>query len=154
MWKNILSVVVGLIAGFLIFYALEALSNKMYPLPPFFDLKKADWETAKFFVDMIPVGAFLIVLLAYVFGSVMGGFLSFLISEKIQQPLIVGSAFMIGGIVNLFMLPQPLWFAIISVMVFLPFALVGGRIGMIIKKKKNESSVGQENPGFFKNIFS
>lgn len=141
MVKNILSVVAGLVAGFLIIYALEAVSKAMYPLPPFFDLEKADRETAKFFIDMIPKGAFLIVLLAFALGSLSGGLLSSVISERIHPPIIVGLTFMAASLARLYILPQPLWFIISSILIFLPFAFLGGKLGMKLKKKNKDFKI-------------
>lgn len=138
--KNILSVMAGLITGVLVIMLIEAISHKMYPLPPGFDLSKADKETMEFLMEeMMPMGAFMMVLLSYILGSFSGGMISSVISKKIQQPLIVGSVLMVAGIVTLFMIPHPVWFMAVSLPVYIPFALAGGKIGMMFKKREKNN---------------
>lgn len=136
--KKILSVIAGFIAGYLVIMLIEYINHKMYPLPPGFDLSLADRETKGFFMEMMPAGAFMMLLLAYTLGSFSGGIVSFVISENIQQPLIVGGALTIGGIANMLMVPHPVWFAIVSLLVYLPFAFAGGKLCQMFKKNKNQ----------------
>ena len=43
--------------------------------------------------------------------------------------LLPALTFLIAGIMNLVAIPHPLWFSIVSLLVFLPAAWLGGRIG-------------------------
>ncbi len=135
MMKNILSVIAGLIAGFLVIVIMEAISHKMYPLPPGFDLDKADNEMLGLLMEIMPMGAFMMILIAYSLGSFSGGIISAAISNKIHQPLMVGGVLMLAGIINLLMIRHPVWFAVVSLFMYLPFSFAGGKIGVMIKKK-------------------
>lgn len=132
--KNILSVIAGLITGFLVIMLIEFIGHKMYPLPPGFDLSLADRETKGLLMEIMPSGAFMMLLLAYTLGSFSGGVVSSVISKKIRQPLIVGGALTLGGIANLIMIPHPVWFAIVSLLVYVPFALAGGKLGQMLNQ--------------------
>ncbi|MDR9397724.1 hypothetical protein [Salibacter sp.] len=44
--------------------------------------------------------------------------------------LIIGVFFLIGGIMNVYMLPSPMWFSIVDlVFAYIPMAVLGYRIG-------------------------
>jgi hypothetical protein len=47
---------------------------------------------------------------------------------QIHLPLTVGGVQLFFGLVNLVMIPHPMWFAIASVIVFLPAAYFGGKL--------------------------
>lgn len=130
--KNFLSVVAGLLTGLLLIFVIEYISHKMYPQPPGFDLSKADRETQAFFIRLMPTGAFLMVLLAYSLGAFSGGFVSAFISKKLKISLVVGGVLMLAGIANFIMVPHPVWFVVVSLLTYGPFAFAGGKLGMKI----------------------
>ena len=138
--KKSLSIIAGIVTGFIVIMITEAVTHKIYPLPKGFDLSKADDETMKFIMEMLPRGAYLMILLGFALGSFSGGLVSSLLSQKIQQPLIVGLAIMLGGIVNCFMIPHPLWLVITSLFMYVPFAFVGGKIGIRIRKGASDAT--------------
>jgi hypothetical protein len=46
--------------------------------------------------------------------------------------------FLIGGIVNVFLLPSPTWFSIVDLVgAYIPMAFIGGKIGKKLFSKKN-----------------
>lgn len=85
-------------------------------------------------MKMIPAGAFILVLSGYGIGALLGGFVSALVSGKIIHPVLAGAGLLMAGIFNLLILPHPAWFAIVSLILFLPVAFLGGKIGLAIRK--------------------
>ncbi len=136
--KNILSVIAGLILGFLAVLFSESICQKMYPFAAGIDFSKADRETLTFIMGMVPLGAFMTLLAGYAFGSFFGGLVAFLISGNKFSPITVGGIIMVGGIINLVMIPHPLWFIVISQFMYVPFSLAGGKIGSLIKKRHHK----------------
>jgi hypothetical protein len=70
--------------------------------------------------------------LAHALGSLVGGLVAALIaaSRKITFALVIGIVHMVGGIAMVIMLPAPLWFEALDLIVaYIPMALVGGRLG-------------------------
>lgn len=139
--KNILSVIAGLITGVILIFLLEMLVPMVYPPPPGLDFTKADRETMEMLMSLMPLSAMIFVLANYAIASLAGGLVSSLISKKMGQPLMVGGFLTVANIFNLVEIPHPLWMAVTSMLVFLPFAFVGGKIGMRlgINRKSNNS---------------
>jgi len=129
MGRKILAVVAGVILAGIVTYAVQAIGHKVYPPPEGLDMK--NMEAMKAYVSTLPTGALLFVLIAYVLGSFAGGWLATKIARtsQIHLPLTVGGVQLFFGIINLTMIPHPMWFAIASVIVFLPAAYFGGKLG-------------------------
>jgi predicted MFS family arabinose efflux permease len=108
---------------------VEAIGHQVYPLPEGLDMKNI--EAVKAYVAALPTGALLFVLLAYGLGSFAGGWLAAKIARtsQIHLPLTVGGIQLLFGIMNIVMIPHPTWFAIAAVIVFLPAAYLGGKLG-------------------------
>ena len=129
MGRKILAVVAGVILAGIVVYAVEAIGHQVYPPPEGLDMK--NMEAMKAYVATLPAGALLFVLLAYALGSFAGGWLAAKIARtsQIHLPLTVGGVQLLFGIINIVMIPHPTWFAIASVIVFLPAAYLGGKLG-------------------------
>jgi len=125
MAKKIISVVVAALAAFVVIYAVEALGHAVYPPPAGVDWKNP--EAIRAYVAGLPLGAFGFVLLAYAVGSLVGGALATLISGRasVVPGLVVGGLLMVAGVANLSVVPHPLWFAIVSTLLYLPLAWLG-----------------------------
>jgi len=130
MGRKILAVVAGVILAGIVTYAVQAIGHQVYPPPEGLDMK--NMEAMKAYVATLPMGALLFVLLAYILGSFAGGWLAAKIARtsQIHLPLTVGGVQLFFGIINLVMIPHPIWFAIASVIVFLPAAYLGGKLGV------------------------
>lgn len=130
--RRILAVVIALIAGNLTFLALESASQQLYPPPKGLDL--ADPKAVDAFVRSLPTGAFLLILATYACGSFVSGAVAAAIANRssVMPALIVGGMLTVGGALNLVSIHHPLWFAVVSTLVYVPFAWMGAR--MVVKK--------------------
>lgn len=133
MAKLILKVFLGVISGGLVVFLVEMLGNTIYPPPQ--GTNMSDPESLRAYLQNAPTGSILFVILAWALGSFAGGFVTALINTyaKLQNAMIVGMVLMIFGIFNLIMLPSPLWFTILGILVFIPFAYGGGMLAIKIK---------------------
>src|SRR5438876_11614215 len=79
-----------------------------------------------------PPGALLVVALGWVLGSLAGGFVSTWISQRspVVHALILGGLLTLAGIANNLMLPPPVWFWVLTVIVFLPATYLGARLAL------------------------
>lgn len=129
MGRKILAVVAGVILAGLVVYVVEAIGHRVYPPPEGLNMK--DMDAMKAYVATLSTGALLFVLAAYILGSFSGGWLAAKIARASQIPLAltVGGVQLLFGIMNLVMIPHPTWFAIASVLAFLPAAYLGGKLG-------------------------
>ena len=111
--------------------ALVKLSQAMYPLPE--GLNPNDFEALRAHVEAngMPTGALLIVLAAHAGGSLVSGFVCGLIAGRAWYAAAValGVLWMCGGIAMLMMLPSPIWFTVADVLLYIPAALLGVKLG-------------------------
>jgi hypothetical protein len=136
MVKNILSVLVGLVASSFIIFALEIAGHIIYPAPADLDLN--NMEAIKTFTSAAPPIVFVLVIIAYAIGSLVGGFIAAAIASKnkMTKAITVGGILMGLGAYNLFMIPHPIWTIIISIFLFIPCSWIGGMLGIKISTKK------------------
>lgn len=125
MKRNIISVVVGLVSAIVVFVIAETINSSLHPVPQTLDYN--DSVVVKVFYDNQPVTLWLLVLVGWIIGSVLCGFLIKLISknENKKLPIIAGIILTLSAIANFFSLPHPMWFIIIGLIIFIPSTLVG-----------------------------
>lgn len=127
MLRKALGALAGLVAGVLSIMLAQTISHKLYPPPPGFNPENR--EALEALMVTMPTGALLLVLFGYALGSLAGGFTAAKIGKHMIPALIVGGLLMLAGIANLAMLPHPTWFAVTNLLLFLPLAWVGGKLG-------------------------
>jgi hypothetical protein len=69
--------------------------------------------------------------LAHAPGTFVGAFLAAKIgaNHKMKFALAIGCFFLIGGIINVFLLPSPVWFTLIDLLLaYIPMAYLGGKL--------------------------
>jgi hypothetical protein len=89
-------------------------------------------ERSTYFGSM-PTGGYLTEIFGYVLGTIAAGWIVAKISKdprSITLPLIVGVVLTLGALVTLFVtIPgQPAWVIIVSLLIFIPFTLLGQRL--------------------------
>lgn len=129
MGRSILAVIAGLVLGVVLIAVVEFIGHYVYPPPA--DLDMTNSEALKNLIANAPVGALLFVILAWAIGSFGGGWLASRIAQKshVMLALIVGGILMAAGIMNMLMIPHPLWFWILGIAVYLPAAYAGALMG-------------------------
>jgi hypothetical protein len=129
MRRRIISVIAGVAAGIVAIYALESLSHFLYPPPG--NMDPTDSDQIRDLMAHAPVGALVMVILAYALGSLVGGFTACVLTDRSPRGMavLVGLILMAFGVLNLLMIPHPIWFWLISLPIYLPFAYMGYRIG-------------------------
>ncbi len=126
--RIVLAVVVGMLAGFWIIMAGQMLGQKVYPPPPWLDIK--DPASIGEAMKVIPTGALAIVLISWAVGTFIAAGIAARIAPtwKIGQGMIVGVLFLLSGISNMSMFPHPAWFWVVGVVEFLPAAYLGAKL--------------------------
>jgi len=130
MGRKILAVIVALIVCTGVIMIVEMINSVQFK-PPTTEIMN---DPAKLAVYMAngPVGAYIVVLIGYIIGAFVGGFIVTKMSRQVSpgttMPIIVGTLLMLLLVANIMMLPgQPVWFIVASFIVFIPFSLVGHR---------------------------
>ena len=131
MVRKILSVVVALIVAFAVMMIIEML-NSLQLAPPSADIMADRAKLAEYMANG-PVQAYVVVLIGYFLASFAGGFIVTKMSHQVTQtatlPILIGVILTLGMVANLLMLPgQPLWFAVLGLLIFIPTSLLGHRI--------------------------
>src|SRR5688572_20704920 len=136
MFRNILSIVSGLITGIFFIFFMEGVAHAMYPVPEGFDL--TDEAAFKDFVTSLPVAASLLILAGYATGSFFGGLVAGLIASKMKlsKAITIGGVLMGLGMFNMVSLGHPLWMILFGIVVFVPFAYLGGYLAVKMGRKK------------------
>ncbi len=119
---------VGFLVAMVVVILCQSLNLQLYPLPEGFD--PSDTEALKAHVASQPTGAFFGVLASYFFGSLAGGATATRVAKDPRAGIAVGAALMIGGFSNLTRIPHPVWFAIVSTLIYLPSAWIGSALAL------------------------
>jgi hypothetical protein len=127
MVRSIIAVICGLIIGSVFNYAIVFLSWKIFPLPA---AAESDPEKFKSYILALPATAFLLILVAHIGGTLIGGYVAAFIARRAPLILgaIVGVFFLIAGIMNVVTLPAPIWFDVVDLVLFVPAGIYGARL--------------------------
>ena len=130
-FRSIFAVVTGFVVASAVMMAVETVNGRyLYP-----ELGKqaegiTDREVHRSILAGAPVGAFLVVILGWVLGSLAGGCVAAWIGRRapVGHALVLGGLLTLGGIANNLMVPPPLWFWIAGLVVLIPAAYAGARL--------------------------
>jgi hypothetical protein len=131
--RSILAVLAGLFVGVVVIGILEYGGHLIYPLPQDLDPRDPkDHDALADYVANAPVGAMLVLLLAYAAGAFCGGWLAATLTTRQQtvHGLIVGGLFLLASAANLSMFPHPMWFVAANLLIVLPVAYVGAKLAL------------------------
>jgi uncharacterized membrane protein YjjP (DUF1212 family) len=130
MVRNILAFFAGLVIGSLVNGLLIGVSSSVIAPPAGADV--TTYEGLKASMHLFEPKHFVFPFLAHALGTFVGALASALIaaSNKMKLAIAVGVLFLIGGIINVVLLPAPLWFSVLDlVAAYIPMAYLGAIIG-------------------------
>jgi hypothetical protein len=125
--KNILAVIVGLVAGSAVNMGIIMISGSIIPPPEGAD--NTTMEGLKASMHLFQPKHFLFPFLAHSLGTFVGALLAAIIAanRKMLFAMVIGVFFLAGGIINVIMLPSPLWFTVVDlVLAYIPMAYFAG----------------------------
>jgi len=128
-FRNTLAVVAGGIVGMVVNMGIIMLSGAVIPPPEGVDV--SDVESIKAHIHLYEPKHFLFPFLAHALGTLVGAYVAALIAinNKMRPAIVVGVFFLIGGIMAVQMIPGPIWFAALDlVMAYIPMAWLGSRL--------------------------
>lgn len=135
--RNILAVVIGLVAGSYVNMAIIKFGSPYFPLPE--GVNPNDLESIKSNIHLYSFKHFITPWLAHATGVLVGAILTAIIAatHKARLALIIGAFFLLGGIAMVYMIPQtPIWFIFADLaLAYIPMAWLGGKLGIVINKK-------------------
>ena len=111
MLRSVLGVIIGIISGFVVIYAVEHVGQLIWPVATELDLK--DKAAAAAFLAAMPVGGLVTVVVAWILGAYTGSMVALLMSDRRRIAGIIPAALIFAAtVLVLFMLPHPLWMAV------------------------------------------
>lgn len=125
MVRRFLSVILGFVIAIVTFSVAEWFGRLIYPTPEKFDGN--DINAIREFISRLPVGAFLIVAFGWILGSFFAGFAEKTISREpgLLLPAIIGILLTTAAAINFLIIPQPRWFVVLGLLIFVPAAVLG-----------------------------
>ena len=127
--RNVLAVITGVILGSVVNMGIIMLQGSFIALPEGVDVTNT--ESLQSSMHLFEPKHFIFPFLAHAIGTLVGAYLSARIaaSHKMKFALGIGIFFLIGGISMVFMIPSPIWFAILDLsLAYIPMGWLSGRL--------------------------
>lgn len=128
--RNVIAVIAGVVIGAAVNGALITLSPMLIPPPPGVDVSDAESLAAA--MPLFAPRHFVMPFLAHALGTLVGALVAYLIAATHRAPIAyaIGVLFLVGGIAASFMIPAPVWFIALDLLVaYIPMAWLGIAIG-------------------------
>ena len=127
MLRVLLGVVAGIIAGSLCIWGVETLNHILHPYPA--GMKANDMEAFKSYIENLPFLGKFMVIVGYAVGALVSGFISTKIAKngRPTAAVVCGLIFLSFTIYNMMVLPTPIWFWILGILVWI-LVLAGYRL--------------------------
>ncbi len=135
MLRNLLAVVAGVVAGGLVNMGLVMLGPVLVPPPAGVDMTTAEGLQAG--MPLLQPRHFLFPFLAHALGTLAGALVAarLAVSRAHVMALVVGAVFLAGGIMAATMIPAPVWFVALDLVVaYLPMAWLGARLAPLSRR--------------------
>ncbi|GAB3194319.1 putative membrane protein YqgA involved in biofilm formation [Pontibacter aydingkolensis] len=127
--RNILAVIAGFAIGSIVNMGIISVSGSIIPPPAGADVTTMEGLQAS--MHLFEIKHFIFPFLAHALGTLVGAFLAAKIAatHKMKFALAVGVFFLAGGIASVFMLPSPIWYAIVDLVgAYIPMAYLAGKL--------------------------
>ena len=127
--RNVLAVITGIVLGSVVNMGIINLQYSFISLPEGVDVTNT--ESLKSSMHLFEPKHFIFPFLAHAIGTFGGAYLAARIaaSHKMNIALGIGIFFLIGGISMVFLIPSPIWFAILDLsLAYIPMGWLSGRL--------------------------
>ena len=132
--KNVLAVIAGIVIGSIVNMGLIMLSSSIIPPPE--GVNVADTESLKANIHLFEAKHFIFPFLAHALGTLVGALIaaSIAVHSKLKFALGIGFFFLLGGILSVFMISSPVWFAVLDLVgAYIPMAWLGAKLATRFK---------------------
>ena len=128
--RAILAVLVGLVVGGFVNMGLVLLGPHVFPPPA--GMNVTDAESVRASAHLLQPQHFVFPFLAHALGTLVGATLAYLIAASHRRVFayVIGAFNLAGGIAAANMIPAPVWFLVLDLVVaYLPMAWLGATLG-------------------------
>jgi len=126
MLRRVLAVAAGFVLFNVIVIAAEFVAAQLYAMPS----NSGDTAELKAAIAAMPIGPLVVVLAGWAIASFAGGCVTARIARARGPALVLGVAAMVVGIINNIAVPPPLWFWVLTFVVFVPPAWAAARVAV------------------------
>jgi hypothetical protein len=134
---NVLAVVLGIVVGGVVNMCLVMIGPHVIPTPAGVDMTTVEGLNAG--MKLLEPQHFVFPFLAHALGTFAGAFVGALIaaSHRMVIALIVGAFNLLGGIMAATMIPAPMWFIALDLIVaYIPMAWIAGTIAKGLRREQ------------------
>ena len=127
--KNVLAVIVGIVVGSIANMILVLLGPVIIPTPDGVDVTNV--ESIRSSMHLFEFKHFVFPFLAHALGTLAGAYLAAVIAAscRMAAAMVVGGLFLIGGIVNTFLIAAPVLFNVVDLVgAYVPMAWIGAKL--------------------------
>jgi hypothetical protein len=125
----ILAVILGIVLGSLVNSSLVHLGEMLIPMPAGADTTSTEGLVAA--MKLFGPQHFVFPFLAHAVGTFVAAFLAYRLGRNVSAyaAYIIGGLFFAGGSMMVFIVPSPMWFNVLDLVVaYFPMALLGKRL--------------------------
>ena|SRR5438270_433459 len=130
MGRKFMAVIVAMITAVAIIWVAFMISSMMAPFYPN-NLEYMSHDEVIAYMQSVPLSTFITVLAGYGIAAFVGGFISTKMGRRwspgMSLALVVGVLLTLGELLVSLKWPQPSWFILASVLIFIPISLIGYR---------------------------
>ena len=127
--QNILAIIAGAIIGGAVNMGIVMLGPSIIPPPEGVDT--TTMEGLKAGMQLFEAKHFITPFLAHALGTLVGAFVAAKIAKtyKMKLALAIGVWFLLGGAMAAYMLPAPMWYNVLDLLLaYIPMAYFGGKL--------------------------
>lgn len=135
MGRTLLAALAGLATAFITIWLVEFAGHALYPPPPGIDpANTADMARV---IGTLPMGALLMIVMAWVVGAFDGGFVAALLAGSARPRLaaLAPGVMVTAGVIGMSvaMPAHPAWMAVAGLLLPVPAALAGGALASALR---------------------
>jgi hypothetical protein len=112
----------------MIILLVESIGHSVFPVPKGLQPDMNDRAAMIKFMEAVPLGAKLAVLLAWALGAFASGMVAAAISGRRHSARVAGIIMLVAVLLNLMTIPHPPWMMAIGVLLPVPAALGGAKL--------------------------
>ena len=128
--RNILAIILGIVLGSLVNIGILNMGAMLFPFPESIDKNDAEAVIAYMQTQPTLSHMWIVPLMAHMIGTVVGAIICSRIAiyGHFRLAMGVGIFFLVGGIMNKFLIPHPLVMSILDIALYIPAAWLGWKL--------------------------
>lgn len=133
MLKNILAIFLGLFIGLAVIFSGSGMGKEWFT-----EIRSLDFSQWQEVIRQAPAEFFIILLISYALGSLMGGITTafFVNTAKEAYAFLIGFILFTFSCLHVFCYRMPFWFELSTFFVFFPASWLGGKLVVCIHKNQ------------------